>query len=138
MCLQESMRLYPPVPNISRFTEKPIALPEGRLIPEGVRVGVSIFALQRHPDIWAKPDEYDPLRFSKDVTRSSIYYMPFSIGPRNCIGQQFAYTQIRIVVAMILRRFRLSLDPDREAEPEIALILRSKNGLYLKIQAISG
>ena len=56
---------------------------------------------------------------------------------RNCIGQQFALTQIKVVIPMILRSFRLHLDPEREAEPECLLILRSKNGLYLKIKPIS-
>ena len=55
---------------------------------------------------------------------------------RNCIGQLFAVTQIKVVIPMLLRKFRFTLDPSRPAEPESMLILRSKNGLYLNIHPV--
>ncbi|CAC5390681.1 CYP4B1 [Mytilus coruscus] len=136
MCVKESMRMFAPVPNISRCTEKDILLPDGRLIPAGVRMGVSIYALQRNPDVWKDPEIYDPSRFSSENKVSALQFMAFSMGPRNCIGMQFALTQIKVIIPMIIRNFHLDLDPERPAEPESMLILRSKNGLYLKVTPI--
>ncbi|KAJ8308735.1 hypothetical protein KUTeg_013609 [Tegillarca granosa] len=93
MCIKESMRMFPPVPNISRCTEKDITLPDGRVIPK------------------------------------AIFLM-------NCIGMQFALTQIKIVIPMIIRKFHLELDPEKPAQPESMLIMRAKNGLYLKINPL--
>ncbi|KAK3092763.1 hypothetical protein FSP39_006985 [Pinctada imbricata] len=136
MCIKESMRLYPPVPNVSRCAENDISLPDGRVIPKGVRMAVSLFALHRNPEVWHEPEEFDPQRFSDENMTSSSSYMPFSIGPRNCIGQLFATTQIRVVIPMIIRKYNLTLDPSRPAQPESMLILRSKNGLYLNVKYI--
>lgn len=136
MCVKESMRLYPPVPNVSRCAENDITLPDGRVIPKGVRMAVSLFALHRNPEVWSEPEEYDPSRFSRDSVTYQSAYMPFSIGPRNCIGQLFAVTQMKVVIPMLIRKFRFTLDPNRPAEPESMLILRSKNGLYLNIHPV--
>ncbi|XP_069115441.1 cytochrome P450 4F12-like [Argopecten irradians] len=135
-CIKESQRLFPPVPNVSRCAEKNITLPDGRIIPKGMRMAVSLFALHRNPDVWSNPEEFDPYRFSEENTKTNAgsgNFIPFSLGPRNCIGQAFATTQLKVVVPMIVRNFRLTLDPSRPAEPEAMLILRSKNGLYLNI-----
>ncbi|XP_061174813.1 cytochrome P450 4F12-like [Saccostrea echinata] len=136
MCVKESMRMYPPVPNVSRCAEKDIKLPDGRIIPKGVRMAVSLFALHRNPEVWPEPEEYDPSRFSQDSMIYQSAYMPFSIGPRNCIGQLFAVTQIKVIIPTLIRKFRFTLDPSRPAEPESMLILRSKNGLYLNINPV--
>lgn len=136
LCLYESMRLFPPVPNLSRFTDRDIALPDGRIVPKGIRVGLSLFAMHRNPDIWHDPDEFHPERFESEELSSANFFMPFSLGPRNCIGQHFALTQLKVAVPMILRNFRLSLVPDRPAEPISLLILRSKDGLYLNLETI--
>eukprot|EP00105_Crassostrea_gigas_P039418 XP_019923566.1 PREDICTED: cytochrome P450 4A4-like [Crassostrea gigas] len=153
MCVKESMRLYPPVPNKIPFIVKIVegfALNFNILIKcktdrtmkqnfntfAGVRMAVSLFALHRNPEVWSEPEEYDPSRFSRDSVTYQSAYMPFSIGPRNCIGQLFAVTQMKVVIPMLIRKFRFTLDPNRPAEPESMLILRSKNGLYLNIHPV--
>lgn len=136
-CLYESMRLYPPVPNLSRFTERDISLPDGRVVPKGIRVGVSLFAIHRNPNIWQDPQEFYPERFESDEMSSANFFMPFSLGPRNCIGQHFALTQLRVALSTILRSFRLTLVASRPAEPVSMLILRSKDGLFLQLEAIN-
>ncbi|XP_060588662.1 cytochrome P450 4A10-like [Ruditapes philippinarum] len=135
-CIQESMRLFPAVPNISRCLERDLDLPDGRVIPKDMRITVSLFAVQRDPEVWDNPNEFDPDRFTNGSKISSVYHLPFSIGPRNCIGQHFALTQVKVVICELLRHFKLDLDPERKAEPECILILRSKNGLYLKIKPV--
>lgn len=135
-CLHESMRLYPAVPNFSRCLERDLTLPDGRTIKKGIRVVVSLFAVHRDPEVWGFPNNFDPERFATGRKVSSLYLLPFSIGPRSCIGQQFALTQIKVVLCELLRNFHFELDPEREAIPEALLILRSKNGLYLKVKPL--
>ncbi|XP_052769449.1 cytochrome P450 4A4-like [Mya arenaria] len=132
MCISESMRLYPAVPLISRCLGQDTTLPDGRVVPKGVGVSVSLFAVHRDPEVWENPHEYDPERFHPDKRVSSLIHMPFSTGPRKCIGMQFALTQVKVVACEILRNFHIDLDPPHEATPESILFLRSKSGVYLK------
>ncbi|WAR19172.1 CP4A4-like protein [Mya arenaria] len=88
--------------------------------------------VHRDPEVWENPHEYDPERFHPDKRVSSLIHMPFSTGPRKCIGMQFALTQVKVVACEILRNFHIDLDPPHEATPESILFLRSKSGVYLK------
>ncbi|XP_071080531.1 cytochrome P450 4A4-like [Haliotis cracherodii] len=134
MCVRESMRLLPPVPSISRYTQREITLPDGRVVPKGIRVTVSLFALHRNPDVWREPEVFDPYRFSNEDLGASDFFLTFSMGPRRCVGKSFAMLQVKLVIAMILRHFRLSITPGRPAQPESSLILRSKDGVYLNME----
>ncbi|KAH3851054.1 cytochrome P450 4F6-like [Dreissena polymorpha] len=136
MAINESMRLYPAVPLLSRCLARDATLPDGRTVPKGVRVAISLFAVHRDPEVWDNPHEFDPERFTPEKNVSSIYHLPFSIGPRNCIGMQFALTQVKVVICEVLRNFHLDLEPGKEAQPESMLILRSKNGVYLNIKPL--
>ena len=60
----------------------------------------------------------------------------FALYNRNCIGMQFALTQVKVVICEVLRNFHLDLEPGKEAQPESMLILRSKNGVYLNIKPL--
>lgn len=138
LCIKESNRIYPPVPRISRLLDKPYEI-EGKLLPEGTWVTTHIFALHRNPHVWADPEKFDPLRFTtENMEKMSPYaYIPFSAGPRNCIGQSFALAELKTTVAMILRMFELSVAPQNivqdyeDLQPH--LILRAKNGIVVNI-----
>ncbi|XP_078074601.1 cytochrome P450 4T8 [Mustelus asterias] len=138
MCIKESLRLCPPVPGISRRLTKPLTFFDGRTVPEGCLVGVSIYCIHRNPMIWDNPEVFDPLRFSPEnsANRHTHAFIPFSAGPRNCIGQHFAMNEMKVAVAMILHRFELEID---ELKPPLKipqLVLRSKNGIHLKIKKL--
>ena len=102
-CIKEAMRLYPPVLGLYRKLSKDIEL-NGVVIPQGTSVSVTIPSLHRHPDIWENPDEYYPLRFHPDNAegRDPHAYLPFAAGFRNCIGQNFALNEERVVIATIV------------------------------------
>lgn len=102
----ESMRLYPPVPGVSRNAVADDVI-DGIRVPAGKLVVVSSFATHRHPDYWTNPERFDPDRFSeKRVDEIEPYsYMPFLLGRRQCLGEHFAMIEGPLLLAMILRRY---------------------------------
>ncbi|XP_073499634.1 cytochrome P450 4B1-like [Phyllobates terribilis] len=138
MCIKESMRLYPPVPGIARELKEPITFFDGRSLPKGTQVFLSMFCLNRSPSMWDNPEAFDPLRFSPDNSsdRHSHAYVPFSAGSRNCIGQNFAMNEMKVAIALTLPRFELSLDTDNEPKKIPQLVLRSVNGIHLNLKKI--
>ncbi|KAL7394038.1 hypothetical protein ABVT39_019743 [Epinephelus coioides] len=138
MCIKESLRLYPPVPGISRQTTKPVTFPDGRTIPKGCNVGTSVYGLHRNAAVWENPDVFDPLRFlPENVSKRSPHaFVPFSAGPRNCIGQNFAMNELKVATALTLRRYHLIEDPTQKPKIIPRLVLRSLNGIHIKIKPV--
>ncbi|XP_013931806.1 PREDICTED: cytochrome P450 4B1 [Thamnophis sirtalis] len=84
MCIKESLRVYPPVPVVSRKLSKPITFFDGRTLPEDIIVAVDIYSLHKNSSIWPDPLEFDPMRFSSENTskRHSHAFIPFAAGSR--------------------------------------------------------
>jgi cytochrome P450 len=137
MVVEEAMRLYPPVWGIGR---QAIAADEigGYDVPAGAIVNLSPWVTHRHPAFWDEPDRFDPERFRPGVerTRPRFAYFPFSGGPRLCIGEQFALMEAQLIVAMMLRRYRLLLVDRTAVVPEPTLTLRPRGGLAMRAAAI--
>ncbi|KAM9309813.1 cytochrome P450 4B1-like [Pholidichthys leucotaenia] len=138
MCIKESLRLYPPVPGIGRIITKPIIFPDGRTLPAGSYVGTSVYGVHRNASVWENPNVFDPLRFlPENVTKRSPHaFVPFSAGPRNCIGQNFAMNEMKVVTALTLKRYQLIEDPTLKPKLVPRLVLRSLNGIHIKIKPI--
>ncbi|XP_012999667.2 cytochrome P450 4B1 isoform X1 [Cavia porcellus] len=138
MCIKECFRLYPPVPQVYRQLSKPVDFVDGRSLPAGSLISLHIYALHRNSAVWPDPEVFDPLRFSPENAsgRHPFAFIPFSAGPRNCIGQQFAMNEMKVVTALCLLRFEFSLDPSQLPIKLPQLILRSKNGIYLHLKSL--
>jgi cytochrome P450 len=134
MALQESMRLYPPAWILGRcaIEEDEIG---GYRIPKGSIVFVCPYATHRHRVFWPNPEGFEPERFlpHNEERRSRYAYFPFGGGPRMCIGSAFAMIEAHLVLASVLRRYRLDLVPGYPVEPEPLITLRQKYGLQVHL-----
>ncbi|XP_022901351.1 cytochrome P450 4C1-like [Onthophagus taurus] len=132
--LKECIRLYPPVPLFERELVEDVEI-GGLEFPKGTTVSFHPYSHHRNPDLFPDPEVFDPDRFLPEIssTRHPFAYIPFSAGPRNCIGQRYALMNVKIAVANIIRNFDLS--PSEDPHTPIlgnSAILRSKNGLPIK------
>jgi cytochrome P450 len=128
--VDESLRLYPPAASLTREALKSDNA-AGIRIDKGTIVIVSPWVIHRHQLLWDDPGSFNPARFLPDAksTIDRFSYLPFGAGPRVCIGASFALQEAVIVLASIIREFRLALAPDAKIIPVQRLTLRPKYGM---------
>jgi cytochrome P450 len=136
---EEAMRLYPPVWAISRTAVKEDEI-GGYQVAPGTEVLIFPCVTHRDPRWWPEPERFNPERFAAEnaAARPRCAYLPFGAGPRTCVGLNFAMTEILVVLAMTLQRFRLELavDPAKvEAEPSVTL--RPRGGVPVRLKSVS-
>ena len=132
---REALRLYPPVPMMVRETRCPVQLRD-REAPARAQVVLSPWHLHRHERIWDDPDSFDPARFDAENGKQGLRsaYIPFSAGPRVCPGAGFAMVEGPLLLAQLLRDYRVTALPDRIPEPVAYLTVRAKNGIWLRLE----
>ncbi len=135
MVLDEAMRLYPPGWQIMRRAIQDDEI-DGYRIPANSYILWSPYISHRHPDFWEKPEQFYPEHFSTEclARRPRHAYMPFSSGPRICLGSTFAMTEAQLVLATVAQQYRVSLVPGHPIELEPHLSLRPKNGVLVSIE----
>ncbi|MGE0052918.1 MAG: cytochrome P450 [Hyphomicrobium sp.] len=137
--LKESMRLYPPVPAMTRVNLEATTL-GGVTLPEPALIVVPVFAIHRHKATWEDPDRFDPDRFlpEREAQLKRTQFMPFGAGPRVCIGASFAMTEAIVVLASLLQHVRFSWDGTHNPEPISRVTLHPKGGMPLKVEILQG
>lgn len=136
MVIKEAMRLYPPNRSVGREALNDCEI-GGYHVPAGTQLLMSQWVVQRDPRYFASPEEFRPERWTPDFTRQlpKYAYFPFGGGPRVCIGQDFAIMEAMLVIAMVLRKFKLALLEGQVVEPEPVILLRPKNGITIHATA---
>ncbi len=133
--IDETMRLYPPIPLLTRQATKAEKI-RSRIIEKGSIVAVIPWLLHRHRLYWEKPDHFMPERFLPDAPPIDKYlYVPFSLGPRVCAGLQFGITEAVLCLATLAQSFRLKLAPGAKVEPVSRLSLRPGEHLPMTLEA---
>jgi cytochrome P450 len=131
-CLEETLRLYPPIHLGSRTAAHELEF-QGVQIPAGARVLYSIYLTHRHPQYWEAPDEFKPERFAVGAKREPYTYLPFGMGKRNCIGAVFAQTESRIVLTRILQRVALDTVGTPKARLHMGATLEPRPGVMMHV-----
>lgn len=140
MVLLETLRLYSPVIQLVRETSEDMKL--GKLmIPKNTRVTIPVVKIHRNKEYWGEDaGEFNPWRFKNGVSNAATHpnaLIAFSIGPRVCIGQNFAMLEAKTVLALILQRFRWSLSTHYIHAPANNLTLQPQYGMPLILQPLN-
>ncbi|XP_050099708.1 cytochrome P450 4c3-like [Anopheles aquasalis] len=146
-CIKEGLRLFPSIPVIGRRLTEDVVLEEGgHRLPAGTNAIIVVYQLHRDPAFFPNPERFEPERFLVSETavvsrdhgggryRHPFAYIPFSAGPRNCIGQKFGALEAKAVLCAILRHYRIeAIDRREDLTLYGELVLRSKGGLRIRI-----
>ncbi|GMR45237.1 hypothetical protein PMAYCL1PPCAC_15432 [Pristionchus mayeri] len=130
-CIKESLRLFPPVPFIARELGNDLQMGP-YLLPREATLMISPYLVHRNESIYPNPERYDPERFLPEniAARHPYDFIPFSAGPRNCIGQRFAMNQLKISLSLLLRNFRFRSDRDFNSITILAkVVLKPREGI---------
>ncbi|KAM8719127.1 hypothetical protein ACLKA7_011783 [Drosophila subpalustris] len=134
--VRESLRLYPPIPVVGRCLEKDFVVGDDK-IPAGTNVILLLWQLLRSEQFYKEPLRFWPERHLPNnddgLAKSISSYIPFSAGPRNCIGQRFALIELKTILIKMLRHFEL-LPKGADVKPSLKIVLRSGTGVNLGLK----
>ncbi|RZC62236.1 hypothetical protein C5167_024003 [Papaver somniferum] len=141
MIINETLQLYPPVVMIMRMVEKEVKLGANNLIiPPNTEVIITPLAPHHDPEIWGEHVQFfKPERFSEGIltaAHNKFGFVPFSSGPRNCVGMNFAVNQAKIAFTMILQNYSLPVSPGYIHSPIHGLVSCPQYGLQLTLHPI--
>jgi cytochrome P450 len=121
--VDEGLRLRGPVAMNART-----AMADDELLGHRVRAGDIVmpffYGAHRHPQFWDEPERFDPSRFSpeRSANRNSWSYVPFAAGQRQCIGNVFSLVETTVLLAQLLRRFHVAIDPSAKDVQPVAIV----------------
>nr|ARN17937.1 cytochrome P450-14 [Cephus cinctus] len=143
MVFQETLRKYPPATVMFRVVNQPYTFRGTNVtIPKDHRVIIPIYGLHHDPEVYPSPETFDPERFTAEnvKARHPMYFIPFSDGPRNCIGERFAVYQTKVGLIKVLINHKVDVCEKTKIPYEFntrAFILTPKDGIYLKFSKLS-
>jgi len=142
-CINESLRLHPPIPRNSREALTDTTLPVGGgsdggapiFVPKGTQVGYQVFSMHRRKDVYGEDaDEFIPERWTERNLRPGWAFLPFNGGPRVCIGQQFALNLASYIVCKLVQRIeKVESCDSRPWEEGLGITCSTKNGTWVRL-----
>ncbi|XP_022119970.2 probable cytochrome P450 4s3 [Pieris rapae] len=131
--IKESIRVLPAITKISRHLKNDLQLKDGRVVPANTTVVIFFKGMYQDPKLLTEPEKYNPDRFFSPI--HNYAFVPFSSGPRNCIGFRFAWAAMKGLISNIIRRYEFSLaGPGTEPQFVYRLMTESSNGIQLNIK----
>jgi cytochrome P450 len=137
--ISESLRLYPPVWAVGRRAIQDLQIGATE-VPKGAIVLACQWALHRCDKYFSNPSQFDPDRWIAEFQRTLPKYafFPFGGGPRSCIGEGFAWMELRIVLTEILRRWRFEIVPGQTVKPKASITLRPERPIHVIVREGAG
>jgi cytochrome P450 len=133
--IKEGLRLHPPAVSFSRKLDKDTTI-DGTFFKKGTGIALNVLSLHTNPEYWKNPLDFNPGRFAEEqfIKRHPYCYIPFSAGPRNCVGQKFAMCEMKTMLFQIVSTFTIeSIQEESDIQSCFEVIHRSKNGLHIKL-----
>jgi cytochrome P450 len=132
--IREVLRLHPPGWAIPREALADDEI-DGVLIPKGATAMIAVYHLHRHRELWSDPERFDPERWldGRGEPRHAFAYLPFGLGGRRCVGEDFALLELRTVLARLLQHFRIETDAAHPVVARPQLTLKPAHGVKLQL-----
>ncbi len=130
--IEETLRLYPAGWLMTRMALKDDRLSD-YLVPAGTEIYISPYLIQRHPAFWEAPDRFDPDRFgpAQSRNRHPMTMLPFSAGPRKCVGEMFARVEMQIHLMTIAKHLRFRCLSEQPIQLDAGVNLRNKHDFIM-------
>ncbi|XP_050228810.1 carotene epsilon-monooxygenase, chloroplastic isoform X3 [Mercurialis annua] len=137
-CINESLRLYPHPPVLLRRAQVADVLPGNYKVNAGQDIMISVYNIHRSSKVWERAEEFVPERFDLEgpvpnETNTDFRFIPFSGGPRKCVGDQFALLEAIVALAIFLQNLNFELVPDQKISMTTGATIHTANGLFMKL-----
>lgn len=130
--IDEVLRLYPPAWMFARKAAAADTIGPYD-IPAGAVLMLSPYVTHHRADLWENPEGFDPERFLNESDRPRYAYLPFSGGPRQCIGNNFSLMETQLIIALVRQRFSLELEPGKPVRAQPYATLRPRPGVWMRL-----
>jgi len=137
-CINESLRLYPHPPVLLRRAQIPDVLPGNYKVNAGQDIMISVYNIHHSPQVWEKAEVFEPERFDPEgplpnETNTDFRFIPFSGGPRKCVGDQFAMLEAIVALSIFLQHMDFELVPDQNISMTTGATIHTTNGLFMNL-----
>ena len=135
--IDETMRLFPPAPVLARQCRE-TAMVGGREVNPGDIVILANYVMHRKDAYWDDPLAFDPDRFIRnpELRAKGAAFMPFGAGPRICVGAAFALMEAVMVLATLIRDYKVTVAPDCYPRPKMTVTLRPEGGIKAVMERV--
>jgi len=140
MIMQETLRLYSIIPAVTRVATEEVYIKEANItIPKGANLMIPMFLINRDPELWDNPSQFNPERFEGkgDFTSAKNGFFPFGYGSRTCIGNTLAQLESGTVLCHLLRRFRILPQPGFKPAIMSGISLTTSNGVEVVLEKLA-
>ncbi|XP_063904018.1 cytochrome P450 4g15-like [Zophobas morio] len=136
--LLETLRMYPPVPVIGRIIREEVKLASGDyILPKGTTVGIPQLLIHRNAEYYPNPEKFDPDNFLPERCQQRPFYsfIPFSAGPRSCVGRKYAMLKLKVLLSTVVRNFKVKsvVDP-KDFKLQADIILKRSDGFHVILE----
>lgn len=131
--LMEVLRLYPSVSAVGRFAASDDTLPDGTVVKKGDFVNYLPYFMGRNNQYWENALKFDPDRWLSKDHKHQCQYVPFHLGPMQCLGRHMAKIEVISLLAIILKKFSFKENPNKPLIPYLGILMPAKNGAFFTV-----